>query len=79
MGRPHKCPYCKETTKSISKGVRKTKTLGIRRIRLCKDCGRKFTPRNQKQVFEEALMAKSERYPEVLDQGSIPGESSDLE
>ena len=47
MGRPHKCPYC-EATETVSKGVRKTKTMGHRRIRLCKACKRKFTPRNQK-------------------------------
>ena len=48
MGRPHKCPACGADGKSVSKGMRKTKTLGIRRIRLCKACGRKFTPKNQK-------------------------------
>lgn len=47
MGRPYKCPYC-EATETVSKGVRKTKTMGRRRIRLCKACKRKFTPRNQK-------------------------------
>lgn len=48
MGRPYKCPYCGESGKSTSKGVRKTKTLGDRMIRFCKACRRKFTPRNQK-------------------------------
>ena len=24
-----------------------TKTMGIRKLRRCKDCGRKFTPKNQ--------------------------------
>jgi len=48
MGRPHTCPYCGQIGKSVSKGVRKTKTMGDRRIRLCKACGRKFTPKNQK-------------------------------
>jgi len=47
MGRPYKCPYCK-ARETVSKGVRKTKTMGHRRIRLCKACKRKFTPRNQK-------------------------------
>ena len=47
MGRPHVCPYC-GANRSVSKGVRKTKTMGDRRIRLCKSCGRKFTPKNQK-------------------------------
>ena len=47
-GRPAKCPYCGTSGESVSKGVRKTKTMGNRRIRLCKACGRKFTPRNQR-------------------------------
>ena len=49
MGRPHVCPYC-GANKSVSKGVRKTKTMGDRCIRLCKACGRKFTPKNQKAI-----------------------------
>ena len=47
-GRPFKCPYGCGSTNTVSKGVRKTKTIGVRRIRLCKNCGRKFTPKNQK-------------------------------
>jgi hypothetical protein len=27
--------------------------MGIRKIRLCKSCGRKFTPRNQRSVEAE--------------------------
>ncbi len=54
MGRPYKCPYCGESD-SVSKGVRKTKTMGERRIRLCKACSRKFTPRNQKSGEELAV------------------------
>ena len=45
-GRPAKCPYCGGS--SINKGFRKTKTMGKRRIKLCRSCGRKFTPKNQK-------------------------------
>ena len=48
MGRPFKCPYCGEMGRSVCKGFRRTKTMGKRRIRLCKACGRKFTPKNQK-------------------------------
>jgi len=44
-GRPAKCPYCGGS--SINKGFRKTKTMGKRRIKLCKACRRKFTPKNQ--------------------------------
>ena len=49
-GRPAKCPYCGGS--SINKGFRKTKTMGKRQIKLCKACGRKFTPQNQKSVQE---------------------------
>jgi len=49
MPRPFKCPYCGQS-RTVSKGVRKTKSMGDRRIRLCKACGRKFTPRNQKPI-----------------------------
>ena len=65
MTRPHKCPFCRATD-SVSKGARKTKTMGIRRIRLCKACGRKFTPKNQgpqelpNQEAEETVEACSE-------------------
>ena len=47
-GRPAKCPYCGGS--SINKGFRKTKTMGKRRIKLCRACGRKFTPKKQKPV-----------------------------
>ena len=47
MAMPFKCSFC-GATDSVSKGVRKTKTMGVRRIRLCKACGRKFTPKDQK-------------------------------
>ncbi len=59
MGRPHTCPYCGQVGKSVSKGVRKTKTMGERRIRFCKACHRKFTPRNQKQVEPQEEKAGS--------------------
>ena len=49
-GRPFKCPYGCSSANTVSKGVRKTKTMGLRRIRLCKNCGRKFTPKNQKPL-----------------------------
>jgi len=48
-GRPVKCIHC-GSTDTTSKGSRRTKTVGIRRIRRCKACGRRFTPRNQKPV-----------------------------
>ncbi|GEM_PF-2315481 len=47
VGRPYKCPYCK-SQRTVSKGTRPTKGLGPRRLRRCKACGRKFTPKYQR-------------------------------
>ena len=55
-GRPVKCIHC-GSTDTTSKGARKTKTMGIRKIRRCKSCGRRFTPRNQKSVPYEGSEA----------------------
>lgn len=62
-GRPFKCPYAGcGSSNTVSKGVRKTKTMGDRRLRYCKDCKRKFTPRNQKVV--EQIGEHSKEHPE---------------
>ncbi|MCK5001288.1 MAG: hypothetical protein KAS23_17210 [Anaerohalosphaera sp.] len=55
-GRPFKCPYdgC-GSTDTVSKGKRVTKNMGVRVIRYCKKCKRKFTPRNQKPVEQEPV------------------------
>ncbi len=52
LGRPFKCPYenC-GSVNTVQKGVRKTRTMGKRKIRLCKDCGRRFTPKKQKRFL----------------------------
>ena len=42
MARPFKCPYC-GSGKTRPKGQRPTIALGLRRIRLCRACGHKFT------------------------------------
>jgi hypothetical protein len=55
MGRPYTCPYCHESGQSVSKGVRRTKTMGDRRLRKCKACGRKFTPKNQKPGTDDSV------------------------
>jgi len=57
-GRPPICPNC-GSNRSQKKGVRKTKTMGDRRIRLCKSCGKKFTPRNQKPVQIEDIQTEA--------------------
>lgn len=49
MGRPYKCPYCR-SERTVSKGTRATKGLGLRRLRRCRACGRKFTPKHQRPV-----------------------------
>ena len=59
MARPHKCPFCGATT-SVGKGYRRTKTMGKRHIRLCKDCGRKFTPKNQQTRDEGTTVQQPE-------------------
>lgn len=41
-GRKAKCPTC-GSNRTISKGTRKTVQLGDRPLRLCRDCGHKFT------------------------------------
>lgn len=43
-GRPVKCPYC-GSTETRPKGFRKTASLGLRRIRKCRSCTRRFTAR----------------------------------
>ena len=53
MGRPFKCPYCGSSSDTVSKGIRKNKTVGARRIRWCKACKRKFTPKNQQPLTAE--------------------------
>jgi len=49
MSRPYKCTAC-GSHRTVCKGYRLTKTMGKRRLRLCKDCGRKFTPQNQQYL-----------------------------
>ena len=41
-GRPIKCPYCK-SSRTVAKGHRRTMTLGVRPLRKCKSCERRFT------------------------------------
>jgi hypothetical protein len=53
-GRPPICPSC-GSNRSQKKGVRITKTMGARRIRLCKNCGKKFSPKNHKPVQVEDI------------------------
>ena len=70
-GRPAKCPYCGGG--SINKGFRKTKTMGKRRIKLCKNCRRKFTPKNQKpiQPTEEKAIETGGEPDEAAELGSV--------
>ena len=72
-GRPFKCPYECSSANTVSKGVRRTKTMGLRRIRLCKTCGRKFTPKNQKplQPTEEKTTETGVEPEEVAEPASV--------
>lgn len=76
MGRPHKCPYCGQS-ESVSKGVRRTKTMGDRRIRRCKACKRKFTPKNQKpgDVEEAPTLNSGPATPPAVPEATIVAES----
>jgi len=53
-GRPIKCPYCKSSD-TVAKGHRKTTTLGLRPLRKCKKCGRRFTYAKKAQKAPSAL------------------------
>ena len=61
MGRPFKCPC--GASNSVGKGFRRTKTMGKRRIRLCKSCGQKFTPTKQKRIEEGEVLPPSVDQP----------------
>ena len=61
MGRPFRCPC--GASNSVAKGFRRTKTMGKRRIRLCKSCGQKFTPKNQKGIEEGEVLPPSVDQP----------------
>jgi len=77
MGRPYKCPYCGQEGRSVCKGYRRTKTMGKRHIRLCKACGRKFTPKNQKQdeLPSGEEQAQVEGSPETREASEPPREA----
>ena len=68
-GRPFKCPYC-GSTRTTCKGVRHTRTLGIRRLRYCTDCKRKFTPKNQKPAEVKQIEKQPETQKPIEDQHS---------
>ena len=42
--------YC-GSDRTVQKGVRRTRTMGLRKLRHCKACGRKFTPKKQKRFL----------------------------
>ena len=75
MGRPYKCEC--GSTDTVSKGARRTKTMGERRIRLCKACGRKFTPKSQKMV-DSAEPQAPEKEPVTATAAAGGGDSPSL-
>ena len=46
-GRPVKCVYC-GSYRTANKGFRRTVSLGLRRLKKCRDCGRRFTVESKK-------------------------------
>lgn len=42
MENQKECPYC-GSERTTKKGLRRTKTIGVRIIRRCKACSRKYT------------------------------------
>jgi len=71
MGRPFKCPFC-QASESVPKGFRKTKTMGLRKIRRCRVCKRKFTPRfQQSSVADPSMMGPDE--DETTESDAEPG------
>lgn len=77
MGRPYKCPYCGQS-ESVSKGVRKTKSMGDRRIRLCKSCSRKYTPKIQKGSEDLPEATAVPDAGTAISAAAQPGDSSPL-
>ena len=77
-GRPHSCPYC-NSTKTICKGWRITKYQGNRRIKFCKSCGRKFTPKNQKPVeLTEEKVVEANVKPDKAPLADVAAESNEI-
>ena len=60
MGRPFKCPSC-GAGDSVAKGFRRTRNLGLRQIRRCRKCHRKFTPKHQKARENQEVRRKPDR------------------
>jgi transcriptional regulator NrdR family protein len=57
MGRPFKCLYC-GSTHTIARGTRRTQTRGEVKVRECRACRRRFTPRSQRSVATRAPVGK---------------------
>ena len=71
-GRPAKCPYC-DSHATRPKGWRQTATLGRRRIRKCRDCGRRFTLGRNALADPLALPEQAPAVPEAEDPGIAMG------
>ena len=74
MGRPFKCPYegC-GASDNVSKGVRRTKMMGNRRIFRCKKCGRKFTPKHQQPA---EVSGENSHQEEVVTNNATPASNA---
>jgi hypothetical protein len=51
--------------------------MGVRKIRLCKSCGRKFTPMNQRPVHVDAI--QTEVTSVVQPEGPVPADTEEPE
>jgi len=53
-GRPSKCPYC-DSSHTRPKGYRKTASLGLRKLRICKSCNRRFTVSSKARAVTQSV------------------------
>jgi len=73
MGRPFRCKFC-GSTDTASKGARKTKTMGTRRLRRCRACKRKFTPKHQPDASVDLgpMVESTSKEPEIRAEAARP-------
>lgn len=69
-GRPSKCPYC-DSTQTRPKGYRKTASLGLRKLRICKSCSRRFTVSSKARPTPLAGNSKDSARPHASDNADM--------
>jgi hypothetical protein len=73
-GRKPNCPHCHAVGQNIAKGYRRTVTLGLRPLRLCKGCNRRFTVDRAVTAPAEPLEVAAELTPTVETAAELPVE-----